>query len=220
MSDDGDDPSGPAVLLAGGHSTRFGDDDKALAPIDGTPMVRHVADRIAPAIDSLVVSCRAGQRASIGAAFEGYEHPVRTVTDPVPDLGPLAGIQAALGTLDRDGRTDAEYAFVVACDMPFVTAGLVRALFDAASGADAAVPRDEGWCQATCAVYRTTTTRGACRAAHDRGDRRARAPLADLRVRYLDRTEVAAVAPPRALDSVNTPPEYEAAVRRLGGEPA
>ena len=46
------------VVVAGGRSTRFGAPDKAVADLGGTPMIRRVADRIAPAVEELVVNCR------------------------------------------------------------------------------------------------------------------------------------------------------------------
>ena len=84
------------VIVAGGRSTRFGDADKAVAELAGTPMVRRVADRVAPAVDEVVVNCRADQREAIDAALDGFDHPVSFALDPEPDLGPLAGIAVGL----------------------------------------------------------------------------------------------------------------------------
>ena len=116
------------VIVAGGRSTRFGDADKAVTELAGTPMIRRVADRVAPAVDEVVVNCRADQREAIDAALDGFDHPVSFALDPEPDLGPLAGIAAGL---DAAGGT---YALVVACDMPFVASALVSSLFERAEG--------------------------------------------------------------------------------------
>ncbi|MDX1746000.1 MAG: NTP transferase domain-containing protein, partial [Halobacteriales archaeon] len=55
-----DEESGTApwagVVLAGGGSTRFGEADKLLAELDGTPLVRRVVDRLAARTDRLVVA--------------------------------------------------------------------------------------------------------------------------------------------------------------------
>jgi len=82
-----------AVVLAGGYSTRFGDADKATASLDGEPLVRRVVERVAPAVDEVVVNCRAEQRTPIGQALDGLNY--RFAVDPVPDGGPVAGVRTA-----------------------------------------------------------------------------------------------------------------------------
>lgn len=210
-------------MLAGGRSRRFGEADKVLAPVGDTPMIRHVADRIEPAVDRLVVSCRESQRADVAAALDGYPAPVETVVDPVPDRGPLAGMVAGLSALRAVADVTAEYALILAADLPLVTSGLIRRLFDAATGAgriDAAVPRVDDWYRATCAVYRVVPTVGACRAALERGDQRARAPLAELGVEAVGEDDLATTGGPDALHDVDTPADRETAIRRLAGERA
>ncbi|MCL7417857.1 MAG: molybdenum cofactor guanylyltransferase, partial [Halalkalicoccus sp.] len=110
------------VVLAGGHSTRFGEADKATADLAGTPMIRRVGDRLEGVTDRLVVNCRADQTAAIGRAFEGYPNPVEIAEDPDPDEGPMAGIRTGLRA------TRSEYAFVAACDMPSPDPALIRSL--------------------------------------------------------------------------------------------
>jgi len=51
----------------------------------------------------------------------------------------MAGIATGLNA------ADAEYAFVVACDMPFVDPEFVDYLFERAQRHDAAVPRPDEW---------------------------------------------------------------------------
>ena len=143
-----------AVVLAGGYSTRFGDTDKALAEIDGRPMLAHVVARAGTAVDSVVVSCRDDQRAAFAAGLDDIDDaPVQFVTDPEPDGGPLVGIANAFEAVDSP------YAAVVACDMPFVDPGFVEFLFSRAGGHDAAVPElDDGHRQPTQAVYHVDRT--------------------------------------------------------------
>ena len=143
-----------AVVLAGGYSTRFGDTDKALAEIDGRPMLAHVVDRVGAVVDSVVVSCRDDQRAAFAAGLDGIDDaPIRFVTDLEPDGGPLVGIANAFEAVDSP------YAAVVACDMPFVDPGFVEFLFSRAGGHDAAVPElEDGHRQPTQAVYRVDRT--------------------------------------------------------------
>jgi molybdenum cofactor guanylyltransferase len=78
------------AILAGGQSRRFGS-DKALALLDGKPLLDHVSDALCPQVDALVVA---------GREWLGLE----SVADlPEPGLGPLAGLAGALDHAERNG---------------------------------------------------------------------------------------------------------------------
>jgi len=215
-----------AVIIAGGRSTRFGDDDKATAPLAGTPMIRRVADRLEPVVDELVVNCRGDQRAAIEGALSGYSLPISFALDPETDQGPMAGI--------RNGCRAAtgEYSAVVACDMPFVDPDAISYLFGRASGEidppedaddegappfDGAVPRlGDGWYQTTQAVYRPDAMADACDAALERGDRKILAPLEDLSYTVVSEDELTAVTDLETFENLNTKAEFDEAADRLG----
>jgi molybdopterin-guanine dinucleotide biosynthesis protein A len=197
------------VILAGGRSARFGPEDKAVAELAGTPMIRRVADRLCGAVDELVVNCRADQRAAIGAALDGVSPPPAFALDDRPDEGPVAGVATGLAAVD------AEYAAVVACDMPLVDPGFVGYLFSRASGHDAAVPRPERRLQPTQAVYRAGTTAAACRRALDRGRSRLVDVLSDLDCVTVDRAAVTARTASDTLVNLNTREEFDAVAERL-----
>jgi molybdopterin-guanine dinucleotide biosynthesis protein A len=200
------------VVLAGGRSTRFGEGDKAVADLAGTPMIRRVADRLAGVVDALVVNCRADQRARLAAALEGYDHPVRFAVDPDPDEGPMAGIRT--GLREVEGHLDAEYAFVAACDMPFLDPDLVAHLCERAEGHDAAVPRPTDWFETTHAVYRAAPMADACDAALARGEGKIIEPLFELDYVVVEATELAEFDS-ASFDNVNTREEFADAERRL-----
>lgn len=194
------------VIIAGGRSTRFGDRDKAVAVLGGIPMIRRVADRLVKVIDELVVNCREGQMEAIKEAFEGYSIDPVYAVDPEPDLGPMAGIRNGLRSVS------AKYAFVVACDMPFVSATLSEYLFRRASGHDAAVPRSaEGWYQTTQAVYRASAMVQACDRALEAGDSRIVDALFELDYVEVSEDEVLEYADLRTFENLNTQAEFEAA---------
>jgi len=198
------------VVLAGGRSTRFGDRDKAVASLAGTPMIRRVADRIDAVVDELVVNCREDQREAIEAALDGYPLDVTFALDPEPDLGPMAGIRTGLSA------TTAEYAFVAAGDMPFLDDSFVDYLFDRAAGHGAALPRNEdGYFEPLHAVYRAEPMVEACQAALEREERRIIAPLPDLDYVEIGPEAIANHADPRTFENVNTREELERAVERL-----
>ncbi|WP_049986080.1 molybdenum cofactor guanylyltransferase [Halobellus rufus] len=201
-----------ALILAGGRSTRFGDRDKAVADLAGTPMIRRVADRLAPVVDEVVINCRVDQVDAIESALSGFDPEPSFAVDRDPDAGPMAGIARGLEAVD------APYTFVVACDMPFVDPDVVRLLFERAAGHDAAVPRLDEWYQTTQAVYRTEEMAAACRRALDRGADRIVTPLDELDAVVVDGDAIESVGSLDTFENVNTVEEFEAAAERLGSE--
>lgn len=71
------------AILAGGTASRFGS-DKALAEIDGRPLIAHVADALSRDCDMLVVC---------GREWGGHH---ALADQPSPGLGPMGGLVAAL----------------------------------------------------------------------------------------------------------------------------
>ncbi|GGM73394.1 molybdopterin-guanine dinucleotide biosynthesis protein A [Halarchaeum rubridurum] len=201
-----------AVVVAGGHSTRFGERDKATASLAGTPLIRRVADRLAGPIDALVVNCRPAQRERIADALADYPRPVTYALDGPDraDEGPLAGMCAGLRA------TDAERAFVVACDVPFVDPAFVRYLFDRAAAREAAVPYREGYPEALHAVYAVEPAVGAVERALAEDRRRADAALADLDVSAVGEAAIGTHAAPGTFTNLNTRAAFDAAEERLG----
>jgi len=90
------------AILAGGASRRFGS-DKALAEIDGRPMLDHVAGRLRGQCDALVI---------VGHDWPGIE---RIEDLPRPGLGPLGGLA---GALTHAGRRGYDAVLTSGCDLP------------------------------------------------------------------------------------------------------
>jgi len=101
------------VILAGGRSTRFGS-NKALAMVNGKPMIQQVVDLMS----SLFVECLLVTNTPEQYAFLN----IPMIRDRYQDMGPLAGIHAALQ------ETNESRIFVVACDMPNLSPELIRYL--------------------------------------------------------------------------------------------
>lgn len=131
-SPDRPSPTGEPLgaILAGGESRRFGS-PKALAEVGGRRIVERVRDAVAQAVRDVVVI------ANEPGLFADLHLPIRG--DRVPGRGPLGGIDAALRWAMEMGRPG---ALCIACDMPFVSPGLLREIVTAAmrGGADAIVP--------------------------------------------------------------------------------
>lgn len=130
-----------AYILAGGKSRRFGS-DKARAPVDGKPMILHVADAMRPIAQSITVVA--------GAADAYADLGLRTIADRHPGRGPLAGLHGAL----LDAPT--AWIAVVGCDTIGVDQRWWRLLVGARSEAcDAVAFRHDLW-EPLCALYRRT----------------------------------------------------------------
>jgi molybdopterin-guanine dinucleotide biosynthesis protein A len=115
------------VVLAGGANRRFGS-PKGLARVGGV----RIVDRVAAALHAVAPELLLVANAS-GAG--GWLPGVATIGDAVPGGGGLSGVHAAL-------RHTRHSILVVAWDMPFVSAPLLRELARrcASEGADACFP--------------------------------------------------------------------------------
>jgi molybdopterin-guanine dinucleotide biosynthesis protein A len=187
------------VVLAGGHSTRFGERDKALAPIEGDPMLVRVVDRLAAVAGTVVVNCRTDQRDAFERALADAAVDYRFALDSNPDRGPLAGLKNALVGIETT------YTVVVACDMPWVAPELLDVLFERTRGHEAAVPEGpDGHRQPTQAVYRTKTTETIVTDLLAAGESSLHAALDELDVAVVPAETVESVAGTRSLRDVNT----------------
>lgn len=185
------------VILAGGGATRFGGRPKGLERVAGTRIIDRVAEALRASTDELLV---VANDPAAGAWLPG----VRVAGDVRPGEGSLGGLHAALS--HAPGAV-----LVVAWDMPFVPAALLRRLrsFGETLGADAALPESGSrrGLEPMCAWYAP-----AClppiTAALDRGDRRVIAFFDAIHVARLPAAEVATYGDPeRVFLNVNTADE-------------
>lgn len=167
-------------------------------------MLDHVASALAPATDGLLLAAN-------DPDADGWLPGVRRVADAIPDAGPLAGLQAALG--EAQGPI-----LVVAWDMPFVTTALLRAIRDAgeSSGCDALLPvGPDGRPEPLCAWYAPAAL-PVLDALLARGERQAGALNRALRSRLLGTAELATIGDPaRLFANVNTREELARAEATL-----
>ncbi len=182
------------LVLAGGQSRRMGR-TKAWLEVGDTTLLRWVVDRLGPAFKEIVVSFAEPEQV--------HELlPYRLVFDRKPSTGPLAGLEAGLGTARND------VTFAVACDMPYVTRELAEMAVAASYGCDAAIPRIDGRPEPACGAYRRSAL-PAITAALDAGRYKA-GDLADqLDVAWLEGLE------PGLFRSLNAPDDYERFRREL-----
>lgn len=170
--------------------------DKGLVMLDGRPLVAQVIDRLAPQVDTLLIS--ANRNAD---AYRALGHPV--VADHLPGfIGPLAGIHAGLKACTTPLLVTA------ACDSPFLPTDLVARLLTGLEGSNAlvAVPRTPDGLQPTFALMRREAT-ARLEAFLDRGGRGMQAWFREMPLAIVDFPDAEAFA------NINTPEEL-AAYRR------
>ncbi len=190
-------------ILVGGASSRMGE-DKARLTLGGLNFVEHI--RVA--LDAL-----AARITLVGAAERCAAWPrLPSVPDFYVEWGALGGLHAAL-TACR-----AEWAVVVACDLPFVTGELFLRLASLRENFDAVVPvQQDGRWQPLCALYRASRAGALAAELIATGERRPRALLDQLRTRRVAFDELSSL---RGADlfftNVNTPEDYARAREKEG----
>lgn len=132
-----------AIILAGGGAQRFQIQnrqwqDKALAQIDGAPLIVHVIRNLEGVVDELVVCVNDDQRkAQYNQVLEEHGfNDTRFVIDEKNHSikGPLLAIMSGLHAVSSD------YCLTVPTDMPFLKPKVAEYLLDAVECSDVGVP--------------------------------------------------------------------------------
>lgn len=175
------------AILAGGAASRFGGQPKGLELVGG----QRILDRL---VDVMVEAFGALPLLVANAPDAGTWRPdLRTVPDVEPGLGALGGILTAV-------REAPAPVVVVAWDMPFVTAPLLRALAEGLTEADAVLPESGSrrGMEPLCAAYGPAVA-SAITHALAAGDQRAIGFHPWLRLRTLPPDELARFGTPERL---------------------
>ena len=189
------------VLLAGGNSSRMGR-NKALMPLAGRRLVDRALAVLAGLFDDLLMVTNSPDLyADLG---------IRMVPDIVTGKGALGGIHSAVH------NAAAPHCLVVACDMPFLNAGVLRYLAEQRAEYDVVVPNVNGRPQPLHAVYGKACLQPIARRLES--DRlHVVGFFPDVRVREVTANELAAFDPEGlSFRNLNTPEEFADAERRLG----
>jgi molybdopterin-guanine dinucleotide biosynthesis protein A len=189
-----------AFILTGGASRRMGTDKSQLL-IDGQTFTARIAETLLKLTDSVsVVGREAGSS-------------LRSVGDVYPQWGALGGLHAALSACTR------EWAIVVACDLPFVTAELFSFLaekrLDHETIWDTVVPvQEDGRPQPLAALYRVKPCRQRATELIDAGRRRPLDLLEAVKTRWVSFAEIRNLdQAERFFVNINTPSDYYEATR-------
>jgi molybdopterin-guanine dinucleotide biosynthesis protein A len=188
------------VILAGGKSSRMGQ-NKALMSLGGKRLVDRVVEVMRDVFrDLLLVTNTPEVYADLGLPM---------VCDVWPEKGSLGGIYSAIY------HATTPYCLVVACDMPFLHAAMLRYLITQVADYDVVIPDVLGELQTLHAIYSK-----ACLPAIERclaaNRLRIVSFLPDVRVRTVTASELQSYDPDLlAFQNLNTPEEFQAAAHRL-----
>ncbi|MEE8421370.1 MAG: molybdenum cofactor guanylyltransferase [Dehalococcoidia bacterium] len=196
------------IVLAGGRSSRMGT-DKASLILDGLPLLQRTVTALSAAVAEIVIVRAPGQSLP---SIESVR-PLSVAEDAVEGEGPLIGIAAGL----REAHHDV--ALVVACDMPFLQAPLLRLLLErAAAGRRFVVPMHLGRPQPLCSAFRRDAL-PVVEAQIEAGERRIMAVADGLDAdRVPSEQWSVADVDGRSFENVNTPEELKAALASLASE--
>ncbi len=175
------------LLLTGGASRRMGT-DKAQLVVDGRRLADRAASLLAAVCDPVL---------EVGPGVSGLP----AVREDPPGEGPLAALGTGAAGLARLGY--AGPVLVLAVDMPFVGAGLLRLLRDR-PGPATAVPVADGQPQPLCARYGADAL-AAVPHLLAAGQRSLRALLAAVDVDWVQPAEWEPAGGPDAFRDLDTP---------------
>ena len=192
------------MVLAGGRSTRFGG-EKALALLDGRPLLVWAVRRLQRSCSVVAVNARPGTETEALALCEGLDVLHDGAGDPD---GPLAGVKAGLAWATSRGCS----ALAVSpCDAPLLPGDLFARLIEAAGPGAAMAVTAEGR-QPLSAIWPVSALPFLQEALKDGAHPptwRTLEAIGAIQVRF---------EPPEAFANVNTLEDLAIAARRLSGQ--
>lgn len=187
------------VVQAGGESRRMGR-NKALVPFLGQPLVQRVLERLRPLADEVLITTN--QR-------EGFEDlGVPLVADAFPGLGALGGLYTAVWAASHP------VVMVVACDLPFASASLLRYQLDLLEreALDVVIPGSLERREPLHSVYRKETCLPHIKTALVQGEKRLISWFPNVKVRFVPPEEIQQFDPlGLAFQNINSRDELEQA---------
>jgi molybdopterin-guanine dinucleotide biosynthesis protein A len=188
-----------AIVLAGGFSSRFGQ-DKGVLELANKPLIRHVVDAVSTVVDETVVVTNSQERVTKYA--EVTRSDVKFAVDVCESRSPL------IGALTGFGVAHGKYSLLLPFDTPFVSREVVSLLFELCVNRAAVIPRwPTGNIEPLHAVYQTAQALEAAKNAVAEEKLNMRAMIEKLRgVRYVSTLVIQQLDPElRTFFNINTP---------------
>jgi molybdenum cofactor guanylyltransferase len=126
------------AILAGGKNSRMGR-NKAILMYQGESFIEHIADVFSFFQSTIIISNEIDIYNSVK---------LKVYKDIFRECGPLGGIHAALS------NSEANYVFIISCDLPLVTTGIIEYLTNYIDrNTDVIIPSLQNTTQPLCAIY-------------------------------------------------------------------
>jgi len=180
----------PAVIFAGGKSSRMGE-DKALLPFGDAPsLIQYQYHKLSGMFDSVFLSAKEDKSAG----------EITLIPDRYSIFSPLSGIVSIFETLTEDE------VFILSVDTPFVDMEIIeKILREEGEGYDAIIAKCRGKVQPLCGCYRRSILPLA-KAALKKGDHKLGMLLEQAHTCYVDFHEE------ERFMNLNHPAEYKKAL--------
>jgi molybdenum cofactor guanylyltransferase len=179
-------------ILAGGASSRMGT-DKSRLTLDGESFIERIAGTLSKVTSKVIL---VGQdRQDLG---------LESIADIYPKWGALGGVQTALSACR------AEWALVVACDLPFVTPELCKRLIVLRESYEAVVPiQQDSKPQPLCALYKVDPCLDHATELIEAGRRRPLDLIERINTRWVKFSELQDLSnAAKFFVNINTPEDY------------
>jgi molybdopterin-guanine dinucleotide biosynthesis protein A len=159
-----------AIILTGGTSSRLGT-DKGLLTFKGKPLINWIIEAVKPHTEKIFVVCSKQQAQIYGESLLD----VNIINDVYPKKGPIIGLISGLKEV-KSG-----YAFITACDMPFIKTNLVSFLFKQAEGKGGSIlVKPDGWIEPFLSVVKVSSTLAEAERLYRAGDLRIRMVMRNI----------------------------------------
>lgn len=139
------------AILAGGKAERL--PDKPFLLLDGKPLISYVLDVVDAYFEDVLIIVKKEQKDIMKKILQNKKQ-VKVITEKSEDFSPWNGIKTAVE------NTNADWIFLLACDMPFVNVKLFDLLVSKISpNIDCVIPKTDRL-QPLCALYRKSVLEG------------------------------------------------------------
>jgi len=195
-----------AIVLAGGFSSRFGQ-DKGVLELANKPLIKHVIEAVSPVVDEIIIVTNSQEQ--ITKYAKAMITDVQFVFDVCEARSPL------IGALTGFGSAHGKYSLLIPCDTPFVSTEVVSLLFKLCRNKAAVIPRwSNGYIEPLHAIYQTKMALEAAKSAVVEGKRKVRAIIKELRgVRYVSTLVIQQLDPDLyTFFNINTPTDLKKAM--------
>jgi len=183
----------PAILFAGGKSSRMGK-DKALLPFAGYATLSEFQyERLGRLFKEVYISSKENK----------FDFKAKIIPDRYEASSPLVGIVSVFETLDADE------IFILSVDAPFVNEEVISELLKNTEGHDAIIAKTESGRQPLCGIYKRSVLELALKNLKENAHR-----IGNI-LNEID-TKFVFFEDDTAFINLNHPHEYEEALKSLG----